>query len=186
MTLDDALADVGTAFLQVEFSIKLLSHCELNRIDPAEFDTDQVVLLEHRNLRFPTGNFSSPEDIVHAAMVAFSLALAGSALTLDKAWDVAGISPDPSSVDDTVKLRTLVHMVRCAYAHGVADPRWEVRGNYRQVLEVDLPNTPLRLDLRELHGRSFDFGQLEGHATWLEVRDVSVSTLNSLNAGASA
>ena len=95
MTLDDALVDVGISFLQVEFSIKLLSYCEFDRIRPAEFDTHQVVLLEQENLAFPTGRFSTQEDIVRAAMVAVSLALAGSALTLDKAWDIAGIRPRP-------------------------------------------------------------------------------------------
>ena len=186
MTLDDALTDVGIAFLQVEFSIKLLSYCELDRIRPAEFDTHQVVLLEQENLAFPTGHFGTQEDIVRAAMVAVSLALAGSALTLDKAWDISGIRPDPHSADVAVKLRTLVHKVRCAYAHGVADPKWEVRGDYRQVLELKLANAPLRLDLRELHGRSFDFAQLGGHARWFEIRDESLATLTGLNATASA
>ena len=177
MTLDDALVDVGIAFLQVEFSIKLLSYCELDRIRPAEFDTHQVVLLERENLAFPTGCFSTQEKIVRAAMVAVSLALAGSALTLDKAWDIAGIRPDPHSADGAVKLRTLVHMVRCAYAHGVADPKWEVRGDYRQVLELDLANGALRLDLRDLHGRSFNFAELGGHASWFEIRDASLAVL---------
>ena len=85
VTLDDALVDVSIAFLQVEFSIKLLSYCELDRIRPAEFDTHQVVLLEQESLAFPIGRFSTQEEIVRAAMVAVSLALAGSALTLDKA-----------------------------------------------------------------------------------------------------
>ena len=128
MTLDDALVDVGIAFVQVKFSIKLLSYCELDRISLAEFDTHQVVLLEQENLAYPTGRFSTQEDIVRAAMVAVSLAFAGSALTPDKAWDIAGIRPDPHSADGAVKLRTLVHLVRCTYAHGVADPMWEVRG----------------------------------------------------------
>ncbi|MCY4261465.1 MAG: hypothetical protein OXC91_14545 [Rhodobacteraceae bacterium] len=177
MTLDDALADVGIAFLQVEFSIKLLSYCEFDRIRPAEFDTHQVVLLEQENLAFPTGHFSTQEKIVQAAMVAVSLALAGSALTLDKAWEIAGIPPDPHSADGEVKLRTLVHMVRCAYAHGVADPKWEVHGDYRQVLELNLANGALPLDLRELHGRSFDFAQIGGHASWFEIRDGSLAAL---------
>ena len=68
-------------------------------------------------------------------------------------------------------------MVRCAYAHGMADPKWEVRGDYRQVLELDLPNGALRLNLRELHGRSFDFAQLGGHARWFEIRDASLAAL---------
>ena len=185
MTLDDAVVDVGIAFDQVEFSIKLLSYCEFDRIRPAEFDTNQVVLLEQENLAFPAGRFSTQEDIVRAAMVAVSLALAGSALTLDRAWEVAGIRPDPGSPERAVKLRTLVHMVRCAYAHGVADPRWEVRGNYRQVFELDLANAPLRLDLRELHGQSFDFADLGGHARWFDVRDESLAAVAGLNAGGS-
>lgn len=186
VTLDDALVDVDIAFLQVEFSIKLLSYSEFDRIRPAEFDTHQVVRLEQENLAFPTGRFSTREEIVRAAMVAVSLALAGSALTLDKAWDIAGIRPNPHSADGPVKLRTLVHMVRCAYAHGVADPKWEVRGDYRQVLELDLANAPLRVDLRELHECSFDFAQLGGHARWFEIRDASLATLIRLNAAASA
>ena len=186
MTLDDAIVDIGIAFLQVEFSIKLLSYCELDCIRPAEFDTHQVVLLEQENLAFPTASFSTQEDIVRAAMVAVSLALAGSALTLDKAWEIAEVQPDPHSAHAAVKLRTLVHMVRCAYAHGVADPKWEARGDYRQVFELDLPSAPLRLDLRDLHGRSFDFAQLGGHAKWFEIRDESLAILTGMNATASA
>ena len=121
MALDDALVDVGIAFLQVEFSIKLLSYCELDRIRPAEFDTHQVVLLEQENLAFPTGRFSTQEDIVRAAMVAVSLALAGSALTLDKAWDIAGFRPDP----------------RCCFAlYPVGSPR-DLTGMFRRRISWD-------------------------------------------------
>ena len=186
MTLDDALVDVDIAFLQVEFSIKLLSYCELEKINPAELDTNQIVLLEHQNLIFPPGKFSKPEDIVRAASVTVSLALGASALTLNKAWEVAGIRPGPRSEDGTVKLRTLIYMVRCAYAHSLADPKWEVQGDYMQVLDVDLPSGPLRLDLRELHGQGFDFAELGGHARWFEIHDASISTLTALDARASA
>ena len=186
MTLNDALDDVRIAFLQVEFSIKLLSYCELEKIDPAEFDLEQVVLLKHENLRFPPGDFNRLEDIVRAANVTVLSALGVSALTLDKAWEVAGIDPDPVSEDGTIRLRTLVHMVRCAYAHGMADPKWQVKRHYRRPLEVDLPSEPLRLDLRELDGRGFDFDVLGGHARWFEIRDVSVATLAALDAGATA
>lgn len=179
MTLDEALTDVKIAFLQVEFSIKLLSYCELQKISLAEFDTEQIVLLEHDNLRIPSGNFRRLEDVVRAASVTVSSALGVSALILDKAWEVAGIRPDPQSGDGRVKLRTLVYMVRCAYAHGLADPKWEVRGNFRRVLEVELPNAPLTLDLRELHGQGFDFDVLGGHARWFEIRDASVATIDT-------
>ena len=57
MTLDEALTDIKIAFLQVEFSIKLLSYCELEKINPVEFDAEQIVQLEHENLIFPPGHF---------------------------------------------------------------------------------------------------------------------------------
>ena len=76
-----------------------------------------------------------------------------------------------------VELRTLVHMAWGAYVHGVADPEQEVRWEYRQVLEPNLANGALRLDLRELHGRRFDFTQRGGHASLLEIHDGSLATL---------
>ena len=185
MTLTDALTDVEIAFLQVEFSIKLLSYCELEKVNPAEFDTDHVVLLDAENLDFPQGHFSRPDDIVRAAGVCVSVSLGTSALVLDKAWEVAGIVSDPDSGDERVKLRTLVYMVRCAYAHGVADPTWEVRGRYRRALNVTLPNGVIELDLRDRHGQSFDFDQLGGHRKWLEIRDATVAALTSIDTGAS-
>lgn len=177
MTRGDALVDVGIAFLQVEFSIKLLSHCELDRIRPAEFDTHQVVLLERESLAFPTGRFSTQEEIIRAAMVAVLLALAGSALTLDNAWNIAGIRRDPHSAGGAVKLRMLVHMVLCACAHGVADPKWEMRGDYRQVLELDLASGALRLDFARASWPEFRLRPARGHASWFGIRDASLAVL---------
>ena len=179
IALDEALTDIKIAFIQVEFSIKLLSYCELKKINPAEFDTEQIVLLEHENLIFPSENFRRQEDIIRAAGITVSSAFGASALTLNKAWDVAGVDPDPQSTDEMVKLRTLVYMVRCAYAHGIADPKWEVQGDYRQVLEVELPIASLKLDLRELHGQDFSFDVLGGHTRWFEIRDASIAALSA-------
>ena len=179
MTLEEALTDVDIAFLQVEFSLKLLSYCELKKINPADFDTDHIVLLKQRNLVFPLGHFGKLEDIIRAASVTVSSALGTSVLTLDKAWETAGIRPNPKSADGRVKLRTLVYMVRCAYAHGMADPKWVVRGDFRQVLEVNLPGAPLMLDLRELDGQDFNFDVLGGHARWFDIRDASIGMINT-------
>lgn len=62
---------------------------------------------------------------------------------LDQAFELAGLEKNPLSDNNLVRLRTLVYMVRCAYAHGIADPKWKVRGNYRQSMSVDLPNGPI-------------------------------------------
>lgn len=180
MTLTETLEDIEIAFLQLEFAIKLLSYCELRKIKPSEFDTDHVVLLEEGNLGFPTGHFSDPDNIIRAAAVSVLLAFGASALALDKAYEVAGIEPDPSSEDKVTALRTLVYMVRCAFAHGIADPRWEVRGKYRRKVMVELASGPIEFDLPKLHGQSFDFDQLGGHRNWFLIRDDAVAALRAI------
>ena len=177
MTLNEALEDVEIAFLQLEFAIKLLSYCELEKIDPTEFDTDHTVRLENGNLKFPVGHFSDLDNIIRAAKVSVALAFGGSALALDKAYEVAGIEPDPASKDGLIKLRTLVYMVRCAYAHGVADPKWEVQGKYRITMEVELAGEPIMIDLRKLDGQDFDFDHLGGHHNWFGIWHDAISAL---------
>lgn len=182
MTLGEALEDVDIAFLQLEFSLKLLTFCELEKIDPAEFDTDLTVVLEDGNLPYPSGHFSDPGNIVRAAGVSVSLAAGASALVLDKAWEAAGVAPDPTSQDQSVQLRTVVYMIRCAYAHGIAEPRWEVRGNFRRAFELRLPDGPVTLDLRALDERRFDFDHLDGYRTWFAMRDATLGTLRPMSA----
>jgi len=182
MTLNEALEDVEIAFLQLEFAIKLLSYCELEKIDPAEFDTDHTVDLENGNLNFPAGHFRDLDNIIRAAKVSISLAFGGSALALDQAYTVADIKPDPGSKDRLIKLRTLVYMVRCAYAHGVADPKWEVQGKYRKTMEVELAGGPIMIDMGRLDGQDFDFDDLGGHRNWFGIRDDTIAALRIIAA----
>ena len=180
MTLGEALEDIDIAFLQLEFSLKLLTFCELGKIDPVEFDTDLTVRLENGNLSYPFEHFSQPENIVRAAAVSVSLAAGATAFVLDKTWEVAGVARNPKSEDPSAQLRAVVYMVRCAYAHGIAEPRWEVRGDYRRTFEFRLPEEPVELNLRELDGRGFDFDDLGGYRTWFAIRDATLETLRPI------
>jgi hypothetical protein len=177
----EALHDVEIAFLQLEFSIKLLTFCEQKKLDPSEFDTDHVVKLEEGNLHFPSGHFSDADNIVRAANVSVALALGASALALDKAFDTAKIHPEPKSNDNVVQLRTLIYMVRCAYAHGIAEPRWEARGSYRQVMSIELEGVITRIDLEKLDEKVFDFKHIGGHINWSRIRDAAIQVLSGAN-----
>ncbi len=53
LSLAEALDDVEIAIRQFEFTIKLLSYCELGHIKPEELDTDHVIALKRRKLGFP-------------------------------------------------------------------------------------------------------------------------------------
>lgn len=177
MTLSEALKDVEIAFLQLEFAIKLLSFCELGNIEPSKFDTDHIVTLEPEPLHFPTGHFSDSDSINRAASICVGLAFGASALVLDKAFDIMGMKPNPEATDAAVRLRTLIYMVRCAYAHGLADPRWEVRDRYVCTLNLSLDGIAMSLDLSRLNGESFEFEHIGGYLAWYRVRDAAVRVL---------
>ena len=179
MNLHEALQDVEIAFWQLEFSIKLLTFCELKKLDPSEFDTDHVVKLEEGNLNFPSGHFSDADNIIRAANVSVALAFGASALALDKAFETAEIRPEPESDNNVAQLRTLIYMVRCAYAHGIAEPRWEVRGKYRRAMSVELDGITTLFDLEKLDGKVFDFKHIGGHSNWNRMRDAAIQVLRA-------
>ena len=137
MQTSDAIEDVKISFHQLEFAIKMLTFSDSRKLNPSEFDTDLVTLEGGDRLKFPSGHFSTPDNIIKAANVAVLLAFSATVLTLDKAFEVAGMKADPDVCDDLTQLRTLVYMLRCAQAHGIADPRWEARGKYARAMKLD-------------------------------------------------
>lgn len=179
MTIEDALKDIEISFLQLEFAMKLLSYCELGKIDALEFDTDHEVVLVNGNLRFPAGHFSDPHNIVRSAAVAVSLAFGASALALDKAYEVAGVQKFPTSEKHADNLRTLVYMVRCAYAHGIAEPKWEVRGEYKRRMNLNIGMSQININFEELAGKNFDFKDLGGHRIWFLIKDAAIEALRA-------
>ncbi len=182
MSVREALEDVEIGFRQLEFAIRLLSYCELGHVTSADFETDHLVMLEGGSLKFPSGNFSNVNDINRAASVAVLLAFSGTVLVLDKAFEVAGINADPEASDNIVRLRTLVYMLRCAQAHGPADPRWEVRGKYIRTLTVDLDGIAVSLDLAALNGQPFIVDQIGGYQNWYRIRNMAVRAVSLVRA----
>jgi hypothetical protein len=70
-------------------------------------------------------------------------------------------------------------MARCAYAHGIATPRWEVRGKYCRTLSANCGIAAMTLDLPTLHGRDFVVDQLGGYANWYRIRDAALRVLTA-------
>jgi hypothetical protein len=173
MEIHEALEDIDIAFRQLEFSIKLLSFCELGNINPKDFDTDHIVMLEGGSLNFPIGHFSDADSLIRGASICVLLEFSASVLVLDKGFEIIGIKPDPEATDDLGKLRALIYMVRCAQAHGIADPRWEARGRFARSITVDLHGTPVTLDLQKLNGERFHIDQLGGYLNWYRIRDAA-------------
>jgi hypothetical protein len=168
--LTEALHDLRIAFSQFEFAVRLLSYCELGHIKPPDFDTDHLTQLSNGSLHFPGGNYSDQESICQAASINVVMAFSASVLALDQAFDAFGIFPNPDATDNIGRVRTLVYMIRCAYAHRIADPRWEVRGKFRRKLVVALPSQTISLDLEALDRADFDIDSIGGYVGWYEIQ----------------
>lgn len=180
MELHAVLEDIDIVFRQLEFAIKLLSFAELENIDPKAFDTDHVVMLERGSLHFPAKHFGDSDSIIRAANISVLIAFSASVLVLDKGFEVIGVKRDPEASDNIGRLRALIYMIRCAQAHSIADPRWEVRGKFARVLTVDLDDSdPITLDLTHLHGQRFHIDQLGGYIAWYKIRDAAVRVFST-------
>ncbi len=178
--IGEALEDVEIGFRQLEFTIKLLSFCELGNVSPSAFDSDHLVQLRRGSLRFPSGHFSTADDLNRAASIAVVTAFSASALVLDQAFDAVGMKANPEATDNVGQLRVLVYMVRCAHAHRIADPHWEVRGKYARTLNVHVGDVTISLDLRPLHGQAFDIERdIGGYVNWYRIRDTVVQALSA-------
>jgi hypothetical protein len=169
----EALEDVKIGFRQLEFAIKLLSFCELGKIKPAEFDTDHLVQLKTGDLHFPSGNFQDMDALLKAAATNVIIAFSSTTLVLDQAFDAIGMKPDFHATDNDGKLRLLVYMVRCAYAHGFAYPRWDVRNKNAGILTVDVEGHAITLDLPRLNGQVFEIDQIGGYENWYRIRNAA-------------
>jgi hypothetical protein len=83
------------------------------------------------------------------------------------------MKPDFRATDTDGKLRLLVYMVRCAYAHGFAYPRWNVTNKNAGVLTLDVESYTITLDLPLLHGQQFEIEQIGGYENWYRIRNAA-------------
>ncbi|GJL93555.1 hypothetical protein [Hyphococcus sp.] len=150
------------AALEIEFAIKLLSYFEKGLVQKQEFDCETVVLLNGGSITFENGGFHTPDDLVLGAQNAWSHAASSAALAMEAALTDHGIQANARDVSPQGQMRTLVYMIRCAFAHDSQTPKWEARGAYEQILKFELRGQDVRVDVGALNGRPFDFADIGG------------------------
>ena len=175
--LEVALRDVDYAFRQLEFAIKLMCYCELGHLDRNKFDTDVTIILEQGNIGFSSGNFAEQESIVVASQMLVGTSFGVSAIILDAVYEAAGIEKNINSREPQDDLRILVYMVRCAFAHNLAAPKWEARGqDYAR--EFNLPlDQGTKIDLTSINGSVFEYDHIGGLSQWYKIKDAVVRTV---------
>ena len=82
----------------MEFAVKLLTHAELGRVNPSDFNTPVDMRLEDGILMLNHTVFDSPDEITNAAHNMVMLALGFAATSLYSAVETAGIGEASDAV----------------------------------------------------------------------------------------
>jgi hypothetical protein len=178
MSVKESLINVEIAFKQLEFSIKLMCYCENGHLSKNEFDTDVLILLEQENRSFLANNFSDYNEIVVSSQINVGITFGATAIVLDSLFEEAGIKRDPNATDSVSELRTFIYMVRCAFAHNIASPEWNARGNFNKVYNLDLMGERKSIDIRPYNGVPFEYGHIGGFSNWFKVKEESRRVIN--------
>ena len=146
-----------TAFANVEFAWKLLAYGEADKIDLEEFDIS-IVFQDDKGVPFfcpPARIFPDPCDLINALQNNLTIAFGAAAITLNSFIEEAGHKvPNGSFSSEKEQCIALVYQVRNAFAHNLAEPKWEMRNEIFQRVYTIEGKT---FDLRELNGMLFSY-----------------------------
>jgi hypothetical protein len=166
----DPLERIEQAFLQLTFAIKLMCYIELGKVNKDEFDVGTTISLTRRNIGLRGRCFISYDDIILGAQNNYVITIGFFFIALDNSLNDAKISNDPDDVSHDGTLRTLIYMIRSAFAHDMMSPRWEVRGKYRRVLALRM-SREIEINLYKLHGQPFKDSDIGGADTFFDLKE---------------
>lgn len=153
-----AMRYIDTAFGHLGFAIKLMQAAEDGALDIEAIDIPLTVNEGHDVLVLPDRVLSGPGDLILACQNLVSITYGAAAITLNRCREEADVplpNPIETEIDQWV---ALVYQIRNAFAHDIAEPRWQMIDRYQREYEIG----PVRADLRELNGGHFDYAQVGG------------------------
>lgn len=150
---------IRTAFGQLEFAIKLMQAAEDGLLDLDTIDRPLTIVEGESILVLPNRVLESPDDLVLACQNLVTIAFGAAVITLNRCREEASVSlPDPI-VTECDQWVGLVYQIRNAFAHDIAEPRWNVT-SLRFAREYSVGG--VNVDLRSLHGMGFEYAHVGG------------------------
>lgn len=113
---------IDPALLALEFALKVMNYVVLGKINKEDLDCNTLIRLPGGNLSFGKSIFHTYDDLVHASENLYSQALAASAVAMEVALQGAGIPNNLNDRSDRGQVRSLVYMIRSAFAHDLQVP----------------------------------------------------------------
>lgn len=160
------------AFLQLSFAIKLWDFLQRypDRIPLEEFDIELFVGNDVRRrdlIHLKSNQFNTYDDLVLASQNNVLICVGAAAITLHESLQDAYKKPTKLNTDEE-KLAGLIYMIRCCYAHNMAEPKWEIRN---QIYKTIYTAGNKQIDLRNVHGQSFTLESVGGYETLWFIKD---------------
>ena len=155
-----------TAFGQLAFAWKLYNYGLNGLINPNELDAE--VTFEDDDITFVIPKaLGQPEDLLIALENNLTIAFGAASITLNRVREEIGLGlPDPIESENEQCI-AIIYQVRKAFAHDIAEPKWEIRDRYRRRYEFG----GMQFDLSGLHGEAFRYEHIGGPDKFYAIKD---------------
>jgi len=158
---------LDSAFAQLELAIKLMHAAEQGRIRREEIDLPLTIAEGNSVLVLADQTLHTDADFIIAMQNNVSVAFGAAAITLNRCREEGGRSLSNPISTEVEQWIALVYQIRNAFAHDIAEPKWEINARYRRPYIVG----PVKADLSNLHGQHFDYYQLGGPEALFFLKD---------------
>ncbi len=149
---------LDTAFVHLSFAIKLMQAAEGGLIDLESIDTPLTIHEGRSVLVLPGRVLHDENELVNACQNLVTITYGAAAITLNRCREEASVPlPDPI-VSECEQWVGLVYQIRNAFAHDIAEPRWQINPRYRREYTIG----HVQADLRKLDGEIFEYAQIGG------------------------
>ncbi len=155
-----------TAFGQLAFAWKLYNYGLDGNIDAEQLDAD--VTWQEGDIHFVVPKSLETEgDLEIALRNNLTIAFGAAAITLNRAREELGVAlPDPID-SETDQCVALIYQIRNAFAHDIAEPRWQLNARYRRPYDFG----GMHFDLTVRNGEAFEYEHLGGPDRFYAIKD---------------
>lgn len=158
---------LDSAFAQLELAIKLMHAAEQGRVKREEIDLPLTIAEGNSVLVLADHTLHTDADFINAMQNNVSVAFGAAAITLNRCREEVRLSL-PNPIDTELEQWiALVYQIRNAFAHDIAEPKWEIKPRYARTYEIGA----VKADLSNLNGQHFDYYQLGGPEALFFLRD---------------
>lgn len=148
-----------TAFAQLQFAWKLYNYALDGKLDINSLDIPITFRDKGMMLVLPDRIFESDDDLILAIENMLGVAFGAAAITLNKSREEARIPFPKTITSEQDQFVVLAYQIRNAFAHDIAEPRWEIRNPaFQRKYEFG----PVSVDLSNLNGQPFNYQDIGG------------------------